>query len=251
MDYEPLLSLTDVTSVFRTGRGSTYAHHADATTTRNRSGQNHKDKSEGLQQRSGRTVFVPPEYLNQLGIFQNAEMATRFVPVTKDGKPTGYAKLELMEDYGPRKAGSVLTTVPYTTSPQVGLHPVEIWKSESPLGDAGRGIHFGNAITEVWPKPARLAGKAGVAGGLAGIAGAVKAATQGDYGPLREAVGEMVTPLGATPSTVNAREQEWIDRYGTAARKRNEEEAARVLESLRGDRVPMPEEYSKGGWTLI
>ena len=246
MDYEPLLNLPDVTSVFKTGRGSTYAHHADATTTRNRSGKGHRDTTEGLQQRSGRTVFVAPQNVNQLALFQNPDMGTKLVPVLKDGKPTGYAKLELTEDYGPRKAGSVLATVPYTTQPQVGLHPVEIWKSDSPIGDPGRGIHFGNAITEVWQKPARLAGKTGVAAGLAGIVGSAKSATQGDYGPLRETVGEMFTPLAATPSSLNVDEQDWIER-----RRRNAQEAEGVLRSLRGDRVEMPKEYSRGGWTLI
>jgi len=246
MDYGPLLNLPDVNSVFRTERGSTYAHHANATTTRNRSGSNHRDTTTGLQPRSGKTVFVNPQDLPQLAFFQNPDMATRFVPIVKDGKPTGYAKLELLEDYGPRKAGTSIATVPYKTTPEVGLHPVEIYRSESPIGDSGRGVHFGNKITEVWPKPARLAGKAGVAAGIAGLAGAAKSATQGDYGPLREAVGELVTPFVATPRETSLGEQDWIDR-----RRRNAAEAEQVLKSLRGDKVQMPQEYSRGGWALI
>jgi hypothetical protein len=68
------------------------------------------------------------------GIFQNAEMATQLVPVMDEqGRPTGKAKLELLEDYGPRKKGSTLITVSYSTTPAVGLAPVEIYRSESKM----------------------------------------------------------------------------------------------------------------------
>lgn len=262
MDYEPLLKLPDVESVFRTERGSTYAYQLDAngqpTTIRNRSGAQHRDTTTGLQPRSGRTVFVAPEHVGKLGIFQNPDMATRFVPVIQDGKPTGYARLELTEDYGPRKAGSTLATVPYTTKPDVGMHPVEVWRSESPIGDSGRGIHFGNKITEVYPKPDRLRNlgtKAGVAGLLAGGAGAAKAAAQGNFGPAREFIGEALTPLTATPREANKGEQAWIDKYGTAAQDRNRAEAERILERLRGyatgGHIQMPQSYSVGNWKLI
>jgi hypothetical protein len=198
MDYESLFKLPtgieDIESVFRTERGSTYAHHSDATTTRNRSSEKHKDTRTGIQPRSGRTVFMDPQDVNRIGgFFQNPDMATKFVPkLDKDGKPTGKVQLVLAEDYGPRKAGSVLLEAPYTTKPQVGMNPVEIYKSESPIGDAGRGIHFGNKITEVHPKPSRLGGKAGVAAGLLGGAGAANASE----------LAESLLPIGLTPSKV-------------------------------------------------
>jgi hypothetical protein len=260
MDYEPLLGLPDVESVFRTSRGSTYAYQVDPqgqpTTTRNRSGAQHRDPTTGVQPRSGRTIFVSPEHVNNLALFQNPDMATRFVPVMQDGKPTGYARLELTEDYGPRKAGTALAMIPYDTKPAVGLQPVEVWRSSSPIGDPGKGIHVGTPITEIYPKPDRLKGvKAGVAGLLAGGAGAAKAATQGDFGPAREFVGEMLTPLGATPTDVNRGEQEWIERYGSAAQRRYEQEAERAIDRMRayakGGAVPMPSAYSKGNWKLI
>lgn len=205
MDYEPLFKLPtgvdDIESVFKTGRGSTYAHHSDATTTRNRSGEQHKDTRTGIQQRSGRTVFMDPSDVNRVaGFFQNPDMATRFVPVLdNDGKPTGKVKLELLEDYGPRKAGTTLMEAPYSTRPVVGLNPVEIYNSASPMGDPGKGIHFGNKITEVHPKPSRLGGKLGVAAALAGGAGSASA------GELKKAAGEVAEaflPLGLTPSTL-------------------------------------------------
>jgi len=163
-DYDPLFQLPsgtdDIESVFKTGRGSTYAHHSDATTTRNRSGEKHRDTRTGIQQRSGKTVFVAPEHVNSFaGLFQNPDMATQLLPeLDRSGKPTGKVQLVLTEDYGPRKAGSVLYTAPYTTKPAVGLNPVEIYASQSPLNDAGRGVHFGNAITEVQPRPAKTGG---------------------------------------------------------------------------------------------
>ena len=151
--YVPFEKMQDVISMFRTSRGSTYAHHPDATTTRNRSGANHRDTSEGLQARSGKTVFLDPSSVNSIGgLFQNPDMATKVVPLfDKSGKPTGKLAVELLEDYGPKKAGEILYETAYVTKPKVGLSPVEIYSSESRIGDAGRGIHFGNEITEVIP----------------------------------------------------------------------------------------------------
>jgi len=151
--YAPFEKMSDVIGMFRTSRGSTYAHHPDATTTRNRSGANHRDTSEGLQQRSGKTIFLEPSSVNNIGgLFQSVDMATKIVPVfDKAGKPTGKLAVELIEDYGPRKAGEILYETTYTTKPKVGLSPVEIYSSESRIGDAGRGVHFGNEITEVMP----------------------------------------------------------------------------------------------------
>jgi hypothetical protein len=165
MDYGPLLELQNITHLFETERGSKYAHHNDTTTTRNRSSANHTDKTEGMQPRSGKTVYMSPVAANNIaGIFQNAEMGTRFVPVMDaEGKPTGRAALELTEKYGPKEAGTRLGTAPYSTTPAVGMVPVEIMRSDSPKGDTGKGIHFGTKITNVRP-----AGGGGVSGGGGG-----------------------------------------------------------------------------------
>ncbi len=150
--YAPLLELPDVVTTFKTERGSTYAQHSDNSTTRNRSGINHLDPTTGLQLRSVKTIFLAPQDVNAIGgIFQNTEIATELVPVIKDNKPTGQVELKLTEDYGPRKAGTVLYTAPYDTAPSVGLSPVEVYSGSSPIGSAGSGVHFGNAITEVMP----------------------------------------------------------------------------------------------------
>lgn len=167
MDYGPLLELPGVTHLFETERGSKYAHHDDTTTTRNRSSANHTDKTEGMQPRSGRTVYMnPTAATNMAGIFQNAEMGTKFVPVMDaEGRPTGKAALDLISDYGPKKAGTRLGTAPYSTTPAVGMVPVEIMNSNSPKGDTGRGIHFGTKITNIKPMGG---GGGGVSGGGSG-----------------------------------------------------------------------------------
>ena len=164
MDYGPLLGLEGVTHFFETERGSKYAHHDNTTTTRNRSAANHKDKTEGIQPRSGKTVYMnPTAATNIAGIFQNPEMGTKLIPLLDaDGRPTGKATLELTQDYGPKKAGTRLGTAPYTTTPSVGMVPVEIMNSNSPKGDTGRGIHFGTKIVNVRP----VSGGGGSAGVL-------------------------------------------------------------------------------------
>lgn len=254
MDYDPLFKLPtgleDIESVFKTGRGSTYAFHKNSTTTRNRSSEKHSDKSTGIQPRSGKTVFMSNADVNNMaGLFQNPDMATRFVPeLDEKGKPTGRVKLELIEDYGPRKAGSTLAVAKYSLRPEVGLAPVEIYSSESRMGDPGRGIHFGNAITEVHPKPARLAGKAGIAAALAGGAGAASA------GDLRRAAGDVAEsflPLGMMPSTLAPGTLTPEQRAASDAatqRKRQQEEAAKMkAQALLRTGVPMPDEYRQGG----
>ena len=210
MDYESLLKLKtgieDIEFLFKTARGSTYAHHADTTSTRNRSGANHTDKSTGIQQRSGRTIYMDPNAVNSIaGLYQNAEMATKFVPVMKNDKPTGKVMLQLTEDYGPKKAGTVLAMAPYTTKPAVGMNPVELFGSESPIGSSGRNIHFGNVITEVQPKSPKLSGKLGIAAALASGTGAASARE------LRQAAGDVAEsflPIGLTPSSLNTGETE-------------------------------------------
>jgi len=151
MDYEAFKDMPDVEYMYRTERGSTYAHLPGSQTIRNRSSEKHKDKTTGVQPKSGKTVYVDkPSTAALAGWLQNADVATQLVPeIDADGKPTGKAQIKLLEDYGPKKAGSIVAKVPFATKPDVGLHPVEIYRSESPRGDTGKGVHFGTAITEV------------------------------------------------------------------------------------------------------
>jgi len=138
-----------ILNTFTTSRGSKYDFFDDGTTIRNRSGKDHRDKSEGIQSPSVKTFFVDEESLSKMGGFQNTDTATQILPILdKDNKAIG-AKVVYLEDYGPYKKGTIAAQIPIQARPQEGLYPVEIWSSISPLGDAGSGIHFGNKIMNV------------------------------------------------------------------------------------------------------
>jgi hypothetical protein len=182
--YEPFYQLPDAERLYRTERGSTYAHFKDQTSQRNRSGEGHADKTTGMQKRSVKTVYMNPQALNAVGTwFQNPDVATRFDPVLdKDGKQTGKAQVKLLEPYtyqptklengkfvkvgGPVTipAGRVLAEVPYDKNPAKGLHPVEIYRSQSPKGTKGEGVHFGSRITEVMQRSGGGRGSGGGGG---------------------------------------------------------------------------------------
>lgn len=244
MEYDPLFKLPtgvdDIESVFKTARGSTYAHHTNTTSTRNRSGENHTDKSTGIQQRSGKTIYLDPKSVNQIaGLYQNAEIGTKLVPLMANGKPTGELALQLTEDYGPKKAGTVLAKTPYKLKPEVGLNPVELFGSESPIGSSGRNVHFGNAITEVHPKPSRLGGKIGAVGALLGGAGAANA---GEYRKAAGDVAEAFLPFGLTPTELMPNEAKELE----ARRK-----MPPTIDKQKGGSIQMPNSYTSGSWKLI
>ena len=176
MDYETILQAVgeEPEYLYRTERGSAYGHYADNSTIRNRPGAGHRDTTEGLQPRSGKTVYMSPQDVDRMaGLFQNAEIGTAFRPVeyNKETK-TGTATLALTDDYGPKKAGTTLHSASFTTVPIKGMIPVEINKSESPIGSSGRGIHWGTKITEVIPRGTGGGGMGGAGprgGGAAGV----------------------------------------------------------------------------------
>ena len=217
MDYEPFMDMPDTTHMFRTERGSTYAQTPDGQTIRNRSGEKHTDKSTGLQPKSGKTVYMDKNSTSTMaGWLQNADSSTKLVPEFVDGKHTGKANVVLMEDYGPRKAGSVVASGSYKTKPEKGLHPIEIYRSESPVGDRAKGIHFGTAITEVLERaPAKPAG-----GGGSGMVGV----------PLGRGTNQSGGG-GGQPGNLNPMSLQRLMAAGGAIR--------------------MPKEYSQGGWKLI
>jgi hypothetical protein len=175
MDYDTILKAVgeEPEYLFRTSRGSAYGHYPDNSTVRNRSGEGHKDKTTGLQPRSGKTVYMSPQDVNRMaGMFQNAELATQFKPSSYDKETkSGTAALTYTEDYGPKKAGSVIHEAQFTTVPKKGLIPVEINRSESPMGDSGRGIHWGTPITEVVPRGGMGRGAVGTPAQMGGGAG--------------------------------------------------------------------------------
>jgi hypothetical protein len=249
MDYEPFKSMSDVEYLFRTGRGSTYAHLPGSQTIRNRSGANHTDTTTGVQPKSTKTLYMDPKAVNSVGSWlQDPTTATRLVPeVGKDGKPTGYALVQATEDfyrpaskYAPEMKlvkGQTVSRVPFTLEPKQGLHPVEILgSSDSPKGTKARNVHFGNAITEVFPK---TAGKAGIAASLLGAASAAKA---GQYGEATDKLTDLaVLPFAESRGTNEGHNEE-------LARRRL---MAPTIDRASGGTIKMPDEYSKGNWKLI
>jgi hypothetical protein len=133
---------------FETQRGSRYKHYDDATTVRYRSGKDHPDKSTGRQPRSGKTIFMNKKDVHKTsGWFQNKDVDVSFVPIGKNK-----AQVILNKPYGPKKEGSIVETISFSTSPRMKNHPVEIYSSRSPLGDSGKGIHFGSEIIKISKK---------------------------------------------------------------------------------------------------
>ena len=261
MDYDAFKNVPnvdDIERVFKTARGSTYAHYGDATTQRNRSSLNHRDVTEGMQPRSGKTVFMDNKSVNTLaGYFQNPDMATAFQPVMdQNGKPTGRAALTLTEDYGPLKSGKVLTEVPYQTKPSINSLPVEIYRSSSGMGDPGKGIHFGNPITEIHEIPKGSALKAlGKLGAGATLAGAAKSAMAGEYGKAVDQATDLLTlPFaeskevspGTLPADVVARERAIADMT-----PQQRDVYYQSVNAKANGGVVMPNTYSHGRWRLI
>jgi hypothetical protein len=192
MDYDPLLKLPtgteDISTLFKTKRpldpsypGSTYAHHADATTTGYRQPSNLPNTQYEIQPRSGKTLFADRSGVTKLADWlQDRSTATKLVPEMKDGKFTGHLLVQMMEDsYTPPvkgvpgrisdrpaqdlKAGQTVARVPVSLKPSVGAFPVEIAgdangnpNGESPKGSKGGNVHFGSQIVEVLPRPSRL-----------------------------------------------------------------------------------------------
>lgn len=184
MDYEPLKDLPGVQNLFMTlrqgaapGSGSTYAHFEDQTTQRNRSGENHVDKTTGMEPRSAKTVYMDDRALRAIQSWlEDRNASTKLVPVIgEDGKPTGKARVVALETFtqqptrtvdgklvavGPPvvyKAGQAISEVPYSTKPVKGMYPVEILGSNkgafvaSPKGEIAseRNVHYGSKIVQV------------------------------------------------------------------------------------------------------
>lgn len=269
-------NIEDIESLFKTQRenkpgysGSYYAHHAGNSSSGFREPSDQKGQGYKLQEKSSKTFFLSNDDATDFSrIFRNKDLATQMEPIKYDAKTkTGVVALRALEDgshffTGPYKKGDILKTAPFTMTPQVGLAPVEMLENGhySPRGSVG-GAHFGSPITEVHPRPARLAGKAGIAATLAGGAGAASA------GDLRRAAGdvaESLLPLALTPSSLapgtltpaqraaqeNARQKMEAQQGAFPSREapaREQERQARAKAQALLRAVPMPEEFRHGG----
>jgi len=135
------------TQEFKSASGSKYKFYPDGTTIRDKSGKLSKDKSTGLQNRSGKTIFLDRDNTIDVGsLFQNPDIDTSIIPKPNEEK---IGQVIVNESIGGFKKGQVLHEFPFSTKPIENFTPVEIYDSRSKIGQAGRGIHFGNEITEV------------------------------------------------------------------------------------------------------
>ena len=154
-DLPPARDTADTTGIesdtledvdFVTARGSTYSIKEGNRTKRNRA-SNTKSGEFVEQPTSGKTIYMSYEDMNKFGsLFQQGELGLyKFLPI--EGT-TNEAQLVYTQDYGPFKAGDPVsdTQVTFSTTPEVGKHPVEIYDSTNKTGND---IHFGSKITKV------------------------------------------------------------------------------------------------------
>lgn len=136
---------------FTTAKGSTYEVHDDGTTTRNKSYHpEHGPEDVGLKARSARTIYVnsAEDASNLSGAGLSGVGPKGFRLVTRDGKAT----LVWENQNGQWGTAASSRDIPFTTEPDVGKFPVEMWspKDDVPgFAEAYSNQHGGNAITEV------------------------------------------------------------------------------------------------------
>lgn len=124
-------------TTFKTSKGSEYTVEDNGTTTRNKAAREEHPGDEGIQPTSEKTYYVSKENLDKLSEIQAEGPYKKVLAETSDGK------LGVKYTEGPN-AGQFegRTVVETSANPEVGMHPVEVWKG-------GQEHHFGNEITEV------------------------------------------------------------------------------------------------------
>jgi hypothetical protein len=122
---------------FKTAKGSTYEVGVSGVTTRNKAFRaEHGAAEQGPQPTSERTFYVTKDQANLLGEFQLGG-PKREIAELAPGK-WGIRYLE-GKDIGKFERRTI---VEVTDEPQVGMIPIELWKS-------GRQVHFGNEIVSI------------------------------------------------------------------------------------------------------
>ena len=131
---------------FRTARGSVYTVEPNGTTVRNkaaRSDVGHEGQF-GIQPASERTIYVNNTDLPVLAPTNRGEGFDYGYRDNNDGT------LSFLT-HSPQRGWVVQGTVPYTTTHEVGVSPVEFWNgTQEGNGNLYSSVHFGNPITEVF-----------------------------------------------------------------------------------------------------
>lgn len=219
-------------TTFTTAKGSTYQVHDDGTTTRNkaaRSDAGHEGDF-GPKPRTDKTIYVDPQVASELsGAGLQGLGPKGFRVAIRGGKAYGLTWNEKANNWG---ASPSARDIPFTTEPEVGKSPVELWKpaNDVPGHEAYRGQHAGNAITEVKKAQADPAGEPSVQpsgeapGNIAGQAGApapVAPVPQRTIGEQRASiaadVSQKLIAAGRPPEEAAAAAQLIAARYVTRA----------------------------------
>jgi hypothetical protein len=125
---------------FKTSKGSTYQVHEDGTTTRNKSFHAEHGGDEGVKPRSQRTVYVDKNEVSKLSLVQTKGWKEGEYPYMTFDEPS--SQIAVGVNKNGKKTYDKDSVVKFSTEPEVGKIPVEIWED-------GKGVHFGNEITEV------------------------------------------------------------------------------------------------------
>lgn len=135
-------------SGFKTSKGSTYEIGEGGVTTRNKAPRNEPghEGDAGLKETSVRTIYVDKDNLGRFAVpdgasfrvFENKDGTVGVAIKPKDGKmgPTPESK-----------------SIPISTEPKEGLHPVELWGRKKEFGTVTyNNMHPGSEITELTRK---------------------------------------------------------------------------------------------------
>lgn len=134
-----------VKSEFTTAKGSKYQFHEDGTTTRDKAARAEHPGDFGLKERSSKTVFVSPEMAHEVGMWQSSSATNKRI-ILKDGKVMMVSKASEGANIG-RDNTVTGTDESFSTEPEIGKHPLELWKPDENGMYAGN--HPGTAITTV------------------------------------------------------------------------------------------------------
>lgn len=141
---------------FKTAKGSTYDYFADQTSTRNKAARpdvGHEGDS-GPKKRSAVTVFATPDAANALALPQGASFRFNLDPVRQELRLLTRAS-DADDTVLPNIpwGSSPTQIVKFTTTPEKGLIPIELWRGTGKDEARLNGVHFGNEIVEVTHAP--------------------------------------------------------------------------------------------------
>jgi predicted RNA methylase len=142
---EPETAPVEHAFTFKTSKGSEYEMTTDGKTIRNKAARPEHPGDEGIKPQSEKTVFLDRDAANALAPPENKDWI-----VLDNGN--GTVSLATQNADGQWGMSPSQKDVPYTTVPEIGKYPLELWqgiKSET-LGATGfKNIHFGNEVVTV------------------------------------------------------------------------------------------------------